>query len=207
MPKPGLRRLPQARFDSHSRAHVMCNSVAQTRNPEGESTHAARAKPRGVPGWLQDVIHESTDRRLTVANHELWRSLADGSFRAARAPQPGGRLLAAGRHLPAVPRAEPPEDQHLPRSRDQRLARVAVEEPADRAAPRAVVPRLGRGVRHAARRDVRRRAAGRDDRDHRLVLARLPARRSRRRHGGDQLRDRGRDRRVDAAGRAQRRPT
>ena len=32
------------------------------------------------PSWLQQVIHESTERRLSVANHELWRQLADGSF-------------------------------------------------------------------------------------------------------------------------------
>ena len=32
------------------------------------------------PNWLQDVIHESTDRRLAVANHELWRTMADGTF-------------------------------------------------------------------------------------------------------------------------------
>ena len=33
----------------------------------------------GYPSWLQDVIHESTDRRLAVANHELWRGMAEGT--------------------------------------------------------------------------------------------------------------------------------
>jgi len=41
------------------------------------------------PRWLQDLIHESTERRLRVANHELWRQMADATI----APQAHRNLV------------------------------------------------------------------------------------------------------------------